>query len=66
MIQVIPGIGRNHRGSDHAACLEPDGPRRLTRHARRAPQALQYNSAPILSQEEAQRVKLHRKVALAC
>ena len=45
-------------GSDHAASLEPDGLRRLSRDARAVSASLRYKSTEILPVEQVQRDKL--------
>lgn len=53
-------LDRTWRGTDHAASLEPDGLRRLTRDLRNVSQALTEKDPPILPLEKAQRSKLKR------
>jgi N-acetylneuraminate synthase len=53
-------LDRTWKGTDHAASLEPDGLRRLTRDARAVATALTYKDKPILDIEQAQRDKLKR------
>ncbi|MDR0704066.1 MAG: N-acetylneuraminate synthase family protein [Planctomycetaceae bacterium] len=51
------------KGTDHAASLEPDGLRRVTRDLRNVVHALTFRQQEILSIEKEQRHKLKRKVA---
>lgn len=51
-------LDRTAKGTDHAASLEPDGLRRLTRDIRAVTQALQEKSLEILPVEQVQRQKL--------
>jgi N-acetylneuraminate synthase len=51
-------LDRTWKGTDHAASLEPDGMRRLSRDIRNVAKALTYKSSDILPVEEVQRVKL--------
>lgn len=51
-------LDRTWRGTDHAASLEPDGLRRLTRDIRNVSQAINLKNTDILDVEIAQRVKL--------
>lgn len=53
-------LDRTWKGTDHAASLEPDGLRRLTRDARAVAKALTYKSEEIMAVEVAQREKLKR------
>ncbi len=53
-------LDRTWKGTDHAASLEPDGMRKLTRDIRNVSQSLTYKSKYILDIEEAQRKKLKR------
>lgn len=53
-------LDRTWKGTDHAASLEPDGMRRLTRDIRNVSAALQYKSHEILPCEIIQRNKLKR------
>lgn len=53
-------LDRTWKGTDHAASLEPDGLRRLTRDLNNVSKALTYKSEPILPVEEIQRNKLKR------
>lgn len=51
-------LDRTWKGTDHAASLEPDGLRRLSRDLRSVSQALTYKQSDILEVENAQRDKL--------
>lgn len=51
-------LDRTWKGTDHAASLEPDGLRRLSRDARAVSAALRHKSAEILPVEQVQRDKL--------
>ena len=51
-------LDRTWKGTDHAASLEPDGLRRLSRDLRSVSQALSYKKSEILEIEHAQREKL--------
>lgn len=51
-------LDRTWKGTDHAASLEPDGMRRVTRDLRNMQKALTYKSKEILDIEEVQRKKL--------
>jgi sialic acid synthase len=51
-------LDRTMKGTDHAASLEPDGMRRLTRDLRNVALALTYKERDVLPIEEAQREKL--------
>jgi N-acetylneuraminate synthase len=51
-------LDRTWKGTDHAASLEPDGLRRLSRDARAVSAALRYKSTEILPVEQVQRDKL--------
>jgi N-acetylneuraminate synthase len=51
-------LDRTWRGTDHAASLEPDGLRRLTRDVRNVAKAMQLKSTEILPVESVQRDKL--------
>jgi len=51
-------LNRTWKGTDHAASLEPDGLRRLTRDIRKTQKALTYKSKEILEIEKPQRKKL--------
>jgi N-acetylneuraminate synthase len=51
-------MDRTWKGTDHAASLEPDGMRRLTRDVRNVAKALTYKQKDILDVEVAQRRKL--------
>ena len=53
-------LDRTWKGTDHAASLEPDGLRRLTRDLKAARKALRTKPTEILGVEEAQRKKLKR------
>ena len=53
-------LDRTWKGTDHAASLEPDGMRRLTRDLRNVSKAITYKQKEILDIEEAQRGKLKR------
>ena len=53
-------LDRTWKGTDHAASLEPDGLRRVTRDVRAVSKALTYKSKEILEIELAQREKLKR------
>ena len=53
-------LDRTWKGTDHAASLEPDGLRRLTRDVRTLAKALSYKHEPIMPIEQAQRQKLKR------
>ncbi len=53
-------LDRTWKGTDHAASLEPDGMRRLTRDLRNVSRALTYKEKEILEIEEVQRKKLKR------
>ena len=53
-------LNRTWKGTDHAASLEPDGLRRLTRDLGAVALALQYKPQEILPIEEVQRKKLKR------
>ncbi len=55
-------IDRTWRGTDHAASLEPDGLRRLTRNLRQVSASLCYKPIEILDIEKKQRAKLKRFV----
>ena len=55
-------LNRTWKGTDHAASLEPDGMRRVTRDLRNAYKALTYKSKEILDIEEVQRKKLKHVV----
>lgn len=54
-------LDRTWKGTDHAASLEPDGLRRLTRDCKMIVEALQVKSSEILPIEEVQRDKLKWK-----
>jgi Sialic acid synthase len=51
-------LDRTWKGTDHAASLEPDGLRRMTRDLRNVARALRFKSAEIMPVEIAQRKKL--------
>lgn len=51
-------LDRTWKGTDHAASLEPDGMRRLTRDCRAVKKALSFKSKDILDIEAVQRKKL--------
>ena len=51
-------LNRTWKGTDHAASLEPDGMRRVTRDLRNTCKALHYKEKEILDIEEVQRKKL--------
>lgn len=51
-------LDRTMRGTDHAASLEPDGMRRLTRDIKAVSEALTYKSQEVLEVEAPQRDKL--------
>jgi sialic acid synthase len=51
-------LDRTWKGTDHAASLEPDGLRRLTRDMKATHKALAYKSSEILAIEVVQRAKL--------
>ena len=53
-------LDRTWKGTDHAASLEPDGLRRLTRDMRNVSLALRYKDTELLPVEEVQRKKLKR------
>lgn len=53
-------LDRTWKGTDHAASLEPDGMRRLTRDLKAAKSALKSKPKEVLDVEEAQRAKLKR------
>ena len=55
-------LDRTWRGTDHAASLEPDGMRRLSRDLRNVSMALSYKSEEILPIETVQRENLKRKI----
>ena len=54
-------LDRTWKGTDHAASLEPDGLRRLTRDLKAVNKALAYKSEDILDIEKVQREKLKFK-----
>jgi len=51
-------LDRTWKGTDHAASLEPDGLRRLTRDLRAVERSLKYKAQEILAVEQVQREKL--------
>lgn len=51
-------LDRTWKGTDHAASLEPDGLRKLTRDLRNVSKALAYKKEEILDVEKVQRIKL--------
>lgn len=53
-------LDRTWKGTDHAASLEPDGLRKLTRDVRNVSKALSYKKEEILDVEKVQRDKLKR------
>lgn len=53
-------LDRTWKGTDHAASLEPDGMRKLTRDVRNVKKALQFKEKEILDIEDVQRKKLKR------
>jgi N-acetylneuraminate synthase len=53
-------LDRTWKGTDHAASLEPDGMRKLTRDINNVENALQYKEKEILDIEDVQRKKLKR------
>lgn len=53
-------LDRTWKGTDHAASLEPDGMRKLTRDIRNVKKALRYKEKEILDIEDVQRKKLKR------
>lgn len=53
-------LNRAWKGTDHAASLEPDGLRRLTRDIKHVSEALRYKKTDILECEKPQRVKLKK------
>ncbi len=53
-------LNRTWKGTDHAASLEPDGLRRVTRDLLATQRSLQYKKKEILDVEEVQRKKLKR------
>lgn len=54
-------LNRTWKGTDHAASLEPDGLRRLTRNLKLTKKALDYKKDEILDIEKVQRKKLKFK-----
>ena len=54
-------LDRTWKGTDHAASLEPDGIRKLTRNLNAVYEALSYKKVEILPIEEIQRNKLKNK-----
>ena len=55
-------LDRTWKGTDHAASLEPDGMRRLSRDLRNVSKSLSYKNQEILPIEAVQRKKLKRKI----
>jgi N-acetylneuraminate synthase len=55
-------LDRTWKGTDHAASLEPDGMRRLSRDLRNVSKSLSYKKQEILPIEAVQRKKLKRKI----
>ncbi|HAR62810.1 MAG TPA: N-acetylneuraminate synthase [Candidatus Margulisbacteria bacterium] len=55
-------LDRTWKGTDHAASLEPDGLRRLTRDLRAVDKTMKYKPKEILDIELVQRKKLKRKI----
>ena len=55
-------LDRTAKGTDHAASLEPDGMRRLSRDLRNTSKALTHKAQEILPIEMVQRKKLKRKI----
>ncbi len=55
-------LDRTSKGTDHAASLEPDGMRKLSRDLRATSKALTYKKEEILDIEKVQRKKLKRKI----
>lgn len=55
-------LDRTWKGTDHAASLEPDGMRRLTRDLRNVAKALAYKQTELLEVEREQRAKLKSSV----
>ena len=53
-------LDRTWKGTDHAASLEPDGMRKLTRDVRNVFKSLAYKKSEILEVEKTQRAKLKR------
>lgn len=53
-------LDRTWKGTDHAASLEPDGMRKLTRDLKNVNKALAYKEKEILDVEDVQRKKLKR------
>lgn len=51
-------LDRTWKGTDHAASLEPDGMRRLTRDLHNVAKALEYKKTELLDVESVQRAKL--------
>lgn len=58
-------LDRTWKGTDHAASLEPDGMRKLTRDVRNIIKALQYKKSNLLDVEKVQRNKL-KKIVPEC
>lgn len=57
-------MDRTWKGTDHAASLEPDGMRRLTRNIKSTLGALRYKKSEIIEIEEEQRKKLKKRRSL--
>ena len=55
-------LDRTSKGTDHAASLEPDGMRKLSRDLRAVSKALTHKKEEILDIEKVQRKKLKRKI----
>ncbi|MDH4027463.1 MAG: N-acetylneuraminate synthase family protein, partial [Nitrospirota bacterium] len=56
-------LDRTWKGTDHAASLEPDGLRKLTRDLKNIHKALTYKEKEILDIEAVQRKKLKRFIS---
>jgi N-acetylneuraminate synthase len=56
-------LDRTWKGTDHAASLEPDGMRKLTRDLRNVHQSLSFKQTELLEVEEVQREKLKYRKA---
>lgn len=56
-------LDRTWKGTDHAASLEPDGMRKLTRDLRNVHQSLNFKQSELLEVEEVQREKLKYRKA---
>jgi len=54
-------LDRTYKGTDHAASLEADGMRKLTRDVRNVEKSLRYKDQEILEVEKVQRQKLKRE-----